>query len=499
MRISGAIAVAIALVACYTTLYAQSDTKQLRAIFEPADERAGMMALAEHILQKRAVTVRLDILDGLSPGDGLWLELFPQEAYTAYVERIEHRAARRYSCFGQLADAPLGYFLFVVEGDVMVGTISLPSQGRRIDIRYEGTGVHSICEIDEAALPPCGGTDPDVGSGPTIPPAVPSTPQAAGRVVADGKGAEGPCGPPPGVFDAMILYTPLARAAAGGVDAINAQCQVAIDLANLAYVKSDIYTTRARLVYRGEIAYDENGTYKQHLNRLMEPDDGIMDDAHALRNGYSADVVTLLVDDPTYCGRAFCIATEDTAFSVVTWGCITGHSYAHEVGHNQGCEHDRANADPDCALHSYSYGWRFLGEGGDQYRTVMAYPPGTRIEHFSNPDVDYDGVATGVPIGQPDEAHNAETIRLISDWVKNFRLTRFDIWVDFDYAGEEFGTYSFPYNTLAEGVIHILVGVGASELPSLWIQAGSTSETMTITKPMAIHACNGSVIIGAQP
>ena len=40
----------------------------------------------------------------------------------------------------------------------------------------------------------------------------------------------------------------------------------------------------------------------------------------------------------------------------------------------------------------------------------MAYYPGIRISHFSNPDSSFDGVATGVPIGQPGEAHNAATL-----------------------------------------------------------------------------------------
>jgi hypothetical protein len=50
---------------------------------------------------------------------------------------------------------------------------------------------------------------------------------------------------------------------------------------------------------------------------------------------------------------------------------------------------------------------------------------------------------------------------------------------------------------VADGVSEIITpGVGANELPNLWIKAGTTSETATISKTMIIKACGGSVIIG---
>ncbi len=39
-------------------------------------------------------------------------------------------------------------------------------------------------------------------------------------------------------------------------------------------------------------------------------------------------------------------------------------------------------------------------------------------------------------------------------------------------------------------------GVGASELPTLWIKPGSTSETPTLSTPMIMKACGGTVTIG---
>ena len=57
--------------------------------------------------------------------------------------------------------------------------------------------------------------------------------------------------------------------------------------------------------------------------------------------------------------------------------------YAHELGHNFGCQHDHDNAGPPAdALFPDSFGF-----GDENYRSVMAYPNGTnvRLPGFSNP------------------------------------------------------------------------------------------------------------------
>lgn len=94
------------------------------------------------------------------------------------------------------------------------------------------------------------------------------------------------------------------------------------------------------------------------------------------------------------------------------------------------------------------------------------------------------------------EAHNAQTINLRRSIVESHRLTRFDIRVDFAHAGAEQGTFDLPYDTVTEGAANLANGVGASEIPSLWIKAGSTGETVSIDTPTVIRACGGLVTIG---
>lgn len=65
-------------------------------------------------------------------------------------------------------------------------------------------------------------------------------------------------------------------------------------------------------------------------------------------------------------------------------------------------------------------------------------------------------------------------------------------WVDFDYPGPfYFGTFSFPFPNLAQGV----AGVPSSGT-IIFRDSGNSAETMTITKPMTLISRGSSVIIG---
>jgi uncharacterized delta-60 repeat protein len=87
----------------------------------------------------------------------------------------------------------------------------------------------------------------------------------------------------------------------------------------------------------------------------------------------------------------------------------------HEVGHLFGAGHDRFTCGPRAAragcgaLYNYSYGNRLQTEG-ITYRTVMSYDPGIVIPYFSNPNVLFRGVPTGIPEGATNSADNARTI-----------------------------------------------------------------------------------------
>ena len=92
-------------------------------------------------------------------------------------------------------------------------------------------------------------------------------------------------------IDVAVLYTPVAREAAGGRGAIEAEIDLLIAETNEAYEASGV-RQRLALVARSEVPYAETfGGFD--LRRLNRPSDGHLDEAHALRDETGADVVHL--------------------------------------------------------------------------------------------------------------------------------------------------------------------------------------------------------------
>jgi hypothetical protein len=202
--------------------------------------------------------------------------------------------------------------------------------------------------------------------------------------------------------DVFLLYTPAARAYAGGVAGMNAALQSYVTATNTGYSNSQIDLT-LRLVGSSETSYTESSSFNTDLTRLQNASDGFMDEAAGLRDAYGADLVGLIRRDSAagVAGLAYVGGGDGNAsfapyaFSVTADNWAVGNwAFPHELGHNYGAWHDRQNSSG--ATHAYAYGWRFYGNNGTQYITVMAYYPGTRILYFSNPSLLYQGQPTGV-------------------------------------------------------------------------------------------------------
>lgn len=67
------------------------------------------------------------------------------------------------------------------------------------------------------------------------------------------------------------------------------------------------------------------------------------------------------------------------------------------------------------------------------------------------------------------------------------------VWVDFAYVGFENGAFDTPFNTLAEGQIAVPLG------GIVRIKAGSSSETLTLSKAMRLESFDGSALVGTVP
>jgi hypothetical protein len=239
------------------------------------------------------------------------------------------------------------------------------------------------------------------------------------------------------VHDLMVVYTPAAcnrygRDANGGCSALESMIQNAVTAANQAYLNSQV-NLQLNLVHTAEVAYTESGNdMTKSLYDLTNSGGNYsaMDVVQGWRTTHGADLVSLITEDSNYCGIAWLMnGSSAYGYSVVYSSCLSSQTLAHELGHNQGDHHDRANA--DSGYYPYSYGYRQCVTGG--FRTVMAYPCSyngngagtTRISNFSNPAVYYNGQATGIDhnTDPANSADNARSMNNTANTVAAFRAS----------------------------------------------------------------------------
>ena len=198
------------------------------------------------------------------------------------------------------------------------------------------------------------------------------------------------------VIDVMVVYTLGARAQTGNIDAF---IELAFNNTERIYTNSGI-RPRLRLVHKYETGYTEASRLQTDLVNLTRSDEGNMDEVHDRRDRYGADLVVLIVGRhrDNVCGVAWLDYTNaNRGFSVVAQNCEAGHyTFAHEIGHNQGADHDPANA--LVSLFPYGHGNCNIARG---WSTVMAYSRNThgrcsrRIPYFSSPLITFEGTPTG--------------------------------------------------------------------------------------------------------
>jgi hypothetical protein len=216
-------------------------------------------------------------------------------------------------------------------------------------------------------------------------------------------------------IEVMVAYT---RNAAGHYNDIGSDLiALAIGEANESFRISGLEHVKLQLVHAYQTAYVEEGSHFDHVWRLADKGDGVMEEVHALRDEYRADVVILVVDDAQGCGLATRVHPDaDEAFAVVHHECAaTTLSVAHEIGHIIGARHE---LNTDKIMTPFPYGHGYVN--GTKWRDIMSYKESCggcpRIPVWSSPIV----LINGEPAGTP-ELDNARVISEQSGRVAAFR------------------------------------------------------------------------------
>jgi hypothetical protein len=180
---------------------------------------------------------------------------------------------------------------------------------------------------------------------------------------------------------------------------------------------SGLANVNVRLVHSEAIEYDT--TQDDQFVHLYAMIDGLgpFKGVKKLRNEKHADIVGLIIDNPTGCGLSTRIGPEsDEAFFVVHHACATiTMSMAHEIGHILGVRHDRF-VDESNVPFAYGHGY----VNGTKWRDIMSYNQGCggcpRIPFWSNPRIMYKGEPTGTAA-----ADSARVILELAERVSKFR------------------------------------------------------------------------------
>lgn len=254
------------------------------------------------ILRSRFVT--LDLAPFSTPSDPLSerlrLNLFEDVVLRAVRSEIKPNAGG-IIWLGKVEGMPDSQVTLAVGGGIMIGNISLPDA--TYQVRYAGGDVHAIYSVDAAISP--------AYTEPVVPTDLPSERAATPlRTSID-----------PIEIDVMVVWTPAARVAVGGTAAMINHINLAMAETNTAYANS-LINQRIRLVFANEVVYSESGSYSTDLARLRSVNDGYMDEVHALRNQYGADMVSLLFNDDSVCGVAYLMTTPSPAFESSAFSAV---------------------------------------------------------------------------------------------------------------------------------------------------------------------------------
>ena len=291
-------------------------------------------------------------------------------------------------------------------------------RGRIYTVESLGGQLHAVIETDPRQLPP-----DHAAAKPTADPRADLRPDAPAKTAA---AASPPAVKPFAnadrqaleakkiVIDLMMLYTK--RAASHYVRDPADLLAMGVEQANDAFRNSGLGNISLRLVHTQAIDYDESeGDHFEHLYRMVDgvgPFAGV----RKLRDEKKADIVGLVVDDPSGCGLSTRVAPDaEDAYFVVHHSCASiTISIAHEIGHILGARHDRAI---DSNEMPFAYGH---GHVNGKWRDIMSYRQSCdgclRIPFWSNPRVMYKGEPTGT-----DAEDNARVILEQAERVSRFR------------------------------------------------------------------------------
>ncbi|MCX4030067.1 carbohydrate binding domain-containing protein [Endozoicomonas sp. SM1973] len=229
----------------------------------------------------------------------------------------------------------------------------------------------------------------------------------------------------PVILDVMAVYT---NNTAKNND-MAAKLSQFITYANKSYENSNI-NIKLRLVHHSALPQSEgfSDNLTGPLLKKLKNNEYVAE----LRAKHGADFVTLVGPSNQYCGLGYLpwgngktgkidVNSKGVAYNWVSLDCTS--SYAHELGHNMGLSHSRAQESRGSI-----FDWG-VGHGvNGLFVTTMAYQSAygngkwvPRLQYFSNPNVyDCKGLACGVKNSEANSADAAQALNRVATQLAEF-------------------------------------------------------------------------------
>jgi len=369
------------------SLESGSEQKRLYDLYarKIATKRIRVVRINREILKGDTYLVNLNLFQGIS--------------LSARKRVLKERGTDNYSWFGRLDDG-LGTVIFTVTNGDIGGLVE--SGDRLMNIKTLGDGLSAIIELDKSKFgPKCmmGDEEREV---------IHEHVEKAGRAKSGEKEWL------PVNISVQFVFTDAAK---NELPNMYNEAQLAVDkMNNDAFDNSNI-----NVMYYLSAVFN-NPTYTEDtdagcldyltadLNNFRNGNEGLSL-AHTYRDRYDADVNVMIIDqggdlspptcggfsyqaivevsdlcaEPTYAGASYAFSVVDTDY--IQYEATPGH----EIAHLHGCLHPDSPVGSNCPS-----GRGFLLEEGE-YKTIMVVGEEdySHIDYFSNPDVNYQGEATG--------------------------------------------------------------------------------------------------------